>query len=73
VKRQSIEIIHEGKYAAEVPVELIDEDGGWSPYLSVEDVRKLERVRRALRDGDLKVATKWAKVYELKPVAVAAE
>ena len=71
MKRQSIEIIHEGKYAAEVPVEVIEEDGegGWAPYLSVEDVLKLERVRKALRRGDLKAAAKLGKVYELTPVA----
>ena len=73
MKRQSIEFIHEGKYAAEVSVELSDEEGAWSPTLSVEDVRKLERVRKALRDGDLQAATKLAKVYELKPIGVAAE
>ncbi len=39
------EIIHEGKYAAEVPVELIEEEGGWSPYFSFEDAQKLEAVR----------------------------
>jgi hypothetical protein len=36
-KRKTVELVHEGKYAAEVPVELIEEEGGWSPYLSLED------------------------------------
>jgi hypothetical protein len=31
--------IHEGRYAAEIPVELIEDDSGWSPYLSVDDPR----------------------------------
>jgi hypothetical protein len=30
-KRKTIELIREGKYAAEVPVELIEDDTGWSP------------------------------------------
>ena len=51
--RKTIKLIHEGKYAAEVPVELIDDETGWSPYLSLEDARKLDAVRRALRDGDV--------------------
>ena len=38
--RKSIKLIHEGKYAAEVPVELIEDDTAWSPYLSPEDVQK---------------------------------
>ena len=67
--RTSIKLIHEGKYAAEVPVELIEEEGGWSPYLSLEDAKKLETVRLALRRGDLKAAARLGQIYELKPVA----
>lgn len=33
--RRTIELVREGKYVAEVPVELIEEEGGWSPYLSL--------------------------------------
>ena len=31
--RKKIKLIHEGKYAAEVSVELIEDDTAWSPYL----------------------------------------
>ncbi len=34
---KKIKLIHVGRYAAEVTVELIDDDTGWAPYLSVED------------------------------------
>ena len=67
--RSIMELIHEGKYAAEVSVELIEEDGGWSPYLSVEDAMKLETVRRALRNGDVAEAAKLARVFELLPIS----
>jgi hypothetical protein len=67
--RKSKEFIHEGKYAAEVPVELIEDDTAWSPYLSPEDVRKLDAVRLALRRGDIAEASKHGRVYELTPVA----
>ena len=67
--RKSIKLIHEGKYAAEVPIELIEDDTAWSPYLSPEEVRKLDTVRRALRRGDLAEAAKYGRVFELKPVA----
>jgi hypothetical protein len=30
-KRESVELVHEGRYAAEVPVELIEDETGWSP------------------------------------------
>jgi competence protein ComEC len=39
--RKSVKLIHEGRYAAEVPVELIEDETGWSPYLSVSDALKL--------------------------------
>jgi len=67
--RKTIKLIHEGKYAAEVPVELIEDETGWSPYLSLEDARKLDAVRRALRDGDVAAAAKHGCVFELTPVS----
>jgi hypothetical protein len=42
MRRSRVELIREGKYLAEVPVELIEDETGWSPYLSLEDARKLE-------------------------------
>ncbi len=62
--------IHEGQYAAEVDVELINTDEGWSPYLSLEDAEKLDAVRNALRRGDLKRANRLARLFELTPVRV---
>jgi hypothetical protein len=66
--RKSKELIHEGKYAAEVPVELIEDDTGWSPYLSLEEARKLDTVRLALRRGDVAEAAKYGRVFELMPI-----
>ena len=67
--RKRNKFIHEGKYAAEVPVELIEDDSAWSPYLSPADVRKLDTVRLALKRGDIAEAAKHGRVFELKPVA----
>ena len=61
--------LREGRYLAEVDVMLIETDGGWSPYLSREDAGKLDAVRAALRNGDLKAASRLARVFELTPVA----
>jgi hypothetical protein len=69
MKRGTVEFIHEGKYAAEVPVELIEDETGWSPYLSVDDALKLDAVRLALRRGDVAEAAKHAQVFELTPVS----
>lgn len=67
---QSKKFVHEGQYVAEVNVELIETDEGWSPYLSVEDAEKLDDVRGALRRGDVRVASHLARVFLLTPVAV---
>ena len=67
--RPTVELVHEGRYAAEVDVALIETDSEWSPYFSLEDIEKLDAVRLALRAGDLKAAAKLARVFELKPVA----
>ena len=66
--RTRSKLIHEGKYAAEVPVDLIEDDTAWSPYLSPDDVRKLDTVRLALRRGDIAEASKYGRVFELTPV-----
>ena len=62
-------LVQAGKYVAEVTVESIPDDGAWGPYFSLEDAEKLDAVRIALKAGDLKAASKLARVYELKPVA----
>jgi len=67
--RSSKEIIHEGRYAAEVEIELHYSDESWSPTISGDDARKLESVRLALRRGDLAEAAKHGRVFELTPVA----
>ena len=67
-KKGHTKLIHEGQYAAEVDIELIDTDEEWSPYLSLDDAQKLDDVRDALRKGDLKAASRLARVYILTPV-----
>jgi hypothetical protein len=66
--RRSTELVREGRYAAEVEVELIEDEETWSPLLSLADAEKLEAVRRALREGDLAAAAKHGRVFELTPV-----
>lgn len=68
--RRRTKFVHEGKYAAEVEVELLDEGNGWSPYLSLTDAEKLDDVRKALRRGDVKSASQYGRVFALTPIAV---
>lgn len=67
-KNRKSKLVQEGKYVAEVDVELIEDETGWSPYLSLEDAYKLDDVRNALRCGDIQSTAKLARVYTLTPV-----
>jgi hypothetical protein len=68
-KRRHTKLVREGPYAAEVEVELIEADDGWSPYLSLDDAYKLDEVRKALRCGDIEAASRLARVFSLTPVS----
>ena len=68
--KRHTKLIHEGDYVAEVDVQLIDSDTGWSPFLSLEDAYKLDDVRDALRNNDLRRASSLAHVFSLTPVSV---
>jgi hypothetical protein len=67
--RQMTKLVHAGQYVAEVDVELLYTEEGWSPYLSLADAQKLDDVRLALQQDRLDVATQLARVYKLTPVA----
>jgi hypothetical protein len=69
-KRHHTKFIHVGQYVAEVDLDLIDADEGWSPYISLDDARKLDDIRDALKRGDTKSALQHARVYTLTAVAI---
>jgi len=69
-KRLRTKLVHEGKYVAEVDVELLETGDEWSLYISLDDAYKLDDVRGALRRGDVKSAAEHGRVYTLTPVAV---
>jgi hypothetical protein len=69
-KHRRTKLIHEGRYLAEVDVELMVTDDEWSPYLSVEDAYKLDDVRDALKKGDTATAAQYGRVFTLTPIAV---
>jgi len=64
------QLIQEGKYVAEVDVDLIENEEGWSPYISVSDAYKLDDIRDALQKGDIKKASQFGRIFSLTPVAV---
>ena len=67
-KKHHTKLVHEGKYVAEVEVELLETNADWSPYLSMEDAYKLDDVREALRRGDIEYAARFSRVFTLTPV-----
>jgi len=69
-KKPHTKLVREGQYVAEVDVELVVTNEGWSPYLSLEDVYRLDDVREALRQGDIETAAKLARVFQLTPIPV---
>jgi hypothetical protein len=68
-KKRQLKLVHVGEYVAEVEVELVYTDEGWSPYLSLSDALKLDEVRELLRQGEVEVAARLGRVFKLIPVA----
>jgi len=69
-RRNRKKLVHEGNFVAEVNVDLIETNEGWSPYLSLEDAYKLDDVRDALRRGDIESAARFGRVFKLTPVSM---
>jgi hypothetical protein len=69
--RKHVKLVHEGEYAVVVEITLTDSEKSWGPYLSLEDAQRLDAARKALRDGDLKTAGTYGRVYRLVPVSAA--
>ena len=66
--RPMTRLVREGDYVAEVSVDLIEAEGGWGPYLTLDDAYRLDDIRDALRRGDMRTASRLARVYQLTPV-----
>ena len=66
--KMTTRLVREGNYVAEIEVNLIYDDNGWSPYLSLDDAYRLDDVRDALKQGDFAAASKLAKVFSLTPL-----
>ena len=66
--KSRVKLIREGQYAAEVDVDLIYDESDWAPYLSLGDAQKLDDVKEALRQGDVKGASKLGRIFKLMPV-----
>jgi len=68
-RKDYTKLVHEGDYVAQVDVERIYSDEGWSPTLTLDDAYRLDDVREALRQGDVEAASKLGRIYKLTRVA----
>jgi hypothetical protein len=70
-RRATRRLVREGDFVAEVDVEVVEAENGWTPYVSLEDAYRMDDVREALRAGDVKRASQLARrVYRLTPLQV---
>jgi hypothetical protein len=69
-KKRQLKLVQAGEYVAEVEVELIYTDEGWSPYLLLNDALKLDEVRELLQQGEIEVAAGLARIFKLTPVVI---
>ena len=68
--RSTKKLVREGDLVAEVEVNLVENEGAWAPYLSLDDAYRLDDVREALKSGDIgRAAALASRVYRLTPVA----
>ena len=63
------ENIVEGHYMAEVEIRCEDDGTPFSPVVVREDEFKTDRVRAALKRGDIAAAKREARVFEIREVA----
>ena len=69
-KKYRTKLVREGQYVAEVDDELIDDETGWPPYLSLDDAQRLDDVREALSRNDLVRAGRFGQIFRLTPVSM---
>ena len=65
-RKPRTKFIHEGEFVAEVEVDLLETNEGWSPYLSLEDAYKLDDVRESLRQGRSSIRSQTGEDFPAK-------
>ena len=70
IRRQQTKFIHEGQYAAEVEMDVLETEEGWSPYLSLADAEKLDEVQMLLHQGDLQRTEQLTRLFKLTPITM---
>lgn len=68
----SVQLVREGAFVAAVTVDTA-EGGEWGPTIDMIGIAKIDRVREALRRGELGRAQKEADIYKLVLETLAVE
>jgi len=66
--KKKAKYVREGRYVAEVEVDLHDSDVLGAPHLSLEDANRLDKVKEALRNEDVRTAAQYGRIYKLEPL-----
>jgi hypothetical protein len=62
--------IYVGDVMAELDVVMSDEPDAWGPHAAPSELDRIDEVRRALKSGNLEAASKSARLYSVKPLAI---
>jgi hypothetical protein len=62
--------IYVGDVMAELDVVMSDEPDAWGPHVDPSELDRIDEVRRALKSGNLEAASKSARLYSVKPLAM---
>ena len=65
-----IKRIYVGDVMAEIDVVMTEEPSAWGPHIDPSELDRIDELRRALKSGDLKAASKEARLYSVKPLAM---
>lgn len=61
-------LIRDEDLVAEVAVELGDADEPWGPTISLDDAKKIDEVREAMRQRDYEKVRAVGRLYRLVPI-----
>jgi|GEM_PF-2891402 len=62
--------IYVGDVMAEIEIEMTDEPDAWGPHANPSELDRIDQLRKQLKAGDLRAASKNAKLYSIKPLAM---
>lgn len=72
MKKRQERFVHVGDFVARLEIDLIFNEDSWTPCISLEDAKKMDKIRLLLQKGDYKSASENAEIFRLTPITKAA-